>query len=146
MTATESPPGATPHGTGRGRLARSRLALLDYFAHTPGAAPPAPDSSEAPSASGPTFWRSAREAACHYWEGHPARLLLALASPVISRWGQRHPLAFVAGAAGAGALLVLARPWKLISVSSVLLAALKSPHLSSLAMSILTRGGTRTRD
>ena len=46
----------------------------------------------------------------------------------------------------AGALLVLARPWKLISVSSVLLAALKSPHLSSLAMSILTRGGTRTRD
>jgi hypothetical protein len=65
---------------------------------------------------------------------------------VISRWGQRHPLAFVAGAAGAGALLVLAGPWKLISVSSVLLAALKSPHLSSLAMSILTRGGTRTRD
>jgi hypothetical protein len=35
MTATESPPGTTPHGTGRGRLARSRLALLDYFAHTP---------------------------------------------------------------------------------------------------------------
>ena len=122
MTATESPPGATPHGTGRGRLARSRLALLEYFAHTPGAAAPAPESSEAPPASGPTFWRSAREAACHYWEGHPARLLLALASPVISR------------------------PWKLISVSSVLLAALKSPHLSSLAMSILTRGGTRTRD
>jgi len=143
---TEPPPGADRPGTGSERLARSRLALVDYLAHTRGATQPAPESSEAPSARASTLWRHVRDVARRYWEGHPARLLLALASPLLARYGQRHPLALVAGAAGAGALLVLARPWKLISLTGMLVAALKSPHLASLAMSILARGGARTPD
>ena len=120
------------------RLARSRLTLLDYLQQSARDTP----SSEAQAST----WRSARDAARHHWEDHPARLVAGLVGPLLSHWGRRHPLAFLGIAAAIGAALVMARPWKLISVTGVLIAALKSSNLASLAMSVLAARRAPPRD
>ncbi|HSW19993.1 MAG TPA: hypothetical protein VLJ86_22430 [Ramlibacter sp.] len=82
------------------------------------------------------------EAGREYWRNHPARLVAELATPAMSAYAQRHPARFLAFAAGAGALIYLARPWRLISVTGLAIAALRSPQLSSALISAFYgRGG-----
>ncbi len=120
------------------RLARSRLNLLDYLAQS------ARDPSSSQTQASP--WPSARDAARHHWKDHPLRLAAGLVGPLLSDWGRRHPLIFLGIAAGIGATLVIARPWKLMSVTGVLVAALKSSNLASLAMSVLAARRASPRD
>lgn len=128
----------TGPGGGRERLDRTRLAILDYLQRTRHGEPaPGDASTQAPPRARPPRWAGLREAGRRHWEGHPARLVLRLALPVLAHLGRRHPLALVAVAAGAGALLVMARPWKLVSLTGLAVAALKSPRLASLALSAL---------
>jgi hypothetical protein len=75
------------------------------------------------------------QAAQEYWRSHPARLVLELATPAMSSYAQRHPGRFLAYSAGAGALIYLARPWRLISVTGLAVAALRSPQVSSALIS-----------
>lgn len=132
---------------GAQRLARSRLAILAYLQQghapdTPSHGPQDPAASQA--AASP--WRSARETVRRHWQDHPARLATELVTPLLSHWGRRHPLAFLGIAAAIGAALVMARPWKLISVTGVLVAALKSSNLAALALSALATRRTPPRD
>lgn len=129
------------------RLAQSRLAILAYLqqghdpkSHTKGAQDTASSQAQA------SPWRSARDAARRHWEDHPARLAAGLVAPLLSHWGGRHPLAFLGIAAAIGAALVMVRPWKLMSVTGVLVAALKSSNLASLAMSVLAARRAAPRD
>ena len=126
-------------------LAQSRLAILEYLqqaqeTHTMGAQDTASSQADA------TSWRGARDTARRPREDHPARLAIGLIAPLLSHWGRRHPLALLGIAAAIGAALVVARPWKLISVTGVLVAALKSSNLASLAMSALAARRTASRD
>lgn len=105
------------------RLARTRLAILEYLQQGP------PDDG--------ARWRHLREAGRRCWRAHPWRQIVGPAGLLLAYGGRRHPLALVGIAAAAGALLVLARPWQRVSVSGPLLAALKSPPLSSLVMQLL---------
>lgn len=143
-----------PPGPGAGaseRLDRSRLAILEYLqrrAHGDAATDPSRETPQPLGAhDGASPWRGVREAGRRYWAGHPARLLARLASPLLAHWGRRHPAAFLGAAATLGVLLVLARPWRLISLTGLLVAALKSPHLASLLMTALASGraGLRKR-
>lgn len=128
----------TTTSQGGQRLAQSRLAILDYLQRTRhGALPLQPDAPQAYEPSQASPWRGLREAGRRHWEGHPARLVAGLAAPWLGQWGRRHPLAFLTLAAAAGAALVMARPWKLVSVTGLLVAALKSSHLASLLMSLM---------
>ena len=131
------------------RLARTRLAILEYLQQRQqGPASGSDGGGTPPDAPGSgTRWRGLREAVRRHWQGQRAPLLLRLATPLLAHWGRRHPLALLGIAAAAGAMLVLARPWRLVSVTGLLLAALKSPHLASLAMSLLASGrpGLRRR-
>jgi len=141
------PPTGTRRDTVTGeRLAQSRLAILDYLQQSRHGGEPSADEDAAPSPGGTSRWRTLREAGRRYWEGHPARLATGLAAPLLSHWGRRHPVAFLALAAGLGAALVMARPWRLISLTGVLVAVLKSPHLASMAMSLLASSHSRARD
>ena len=121
--------------TGAQDLERSRLAILEYLQQAQGNEPHTKRS-----------WRSARDTARLHWEEHPARLAIGLATPLLSHWGRRHPLAFLGIAATIGAALVMARPWKLMSLTGVLVAALKSSNLASLAMSALAARHAPARD
>ena len=147
MTAQTPPDATSPDRTGAQRLARSRLAILDYLqqGHDHGAYTHDAHDTASPTQDA-TFWRKAREAGRRHWEDHPARLAVDLVAPLLSHWGRRHPLAFVGIAAAVGAALVMARPWKLMSATGVLVAALKSSNLASLAMSALAARRTASRD
>lgn len=79
-----------------------------------------------------------RRAARSYWRHHPARMGLQMATPMLSKYARRHPLTYLGIAAAAGALLMVARPWRLISVTGVLLALAKSPQLTGLIMSAVS--------
>ncbi|AEG94198.1 hypothetical protein [Ramlibacter tataouinensis] len=62
----------------------------------------------------------------NWWQHHPAHTVLELATPVLSRYAARKPAQFLGIAAVAGAAFVFARPWKLISLTGVLVALLRS--------------------
>lgn len=72
-----------------------------------------------------------------YWQHHPARLAIELATPALSAYAQKHPARFLAFSAAAGAGIYLARPWRLISVTGLAVAALRSPQLSGALISAL---------
>lgn len=129
------------------RLVQSRLAILAYLQLGHPSASQTESAQDTASSQAPASpWRSAGEAARRHWEDHPAHLAAGLITPLLSRFGQRHPLAFLGIAAAIGAALVMARPWKLISVTGVLVAALKSSNLASLAMSVLAARRAAPRD
>jgi hypothetical protein len=73
-----------------------------------------------------------------WWRHHPAHMAVELATPTLSRYAGRKPLQFLGIAAAVGAVLVLARPWKLMSATGLLVAVLKSSQLSSLVMSAIS--------
>lgn len=117
------------------RLARTRLAILEYLQQRQhGSARSAGGDSPPPHAQ-------------RHWQRPQAPLLVRLVTPLLAHWGRRHPMALLGIGVAAGVLLVLARPWRLVSVTGLLLAALKSPHLASLAMNLLASGrpGLRRR-
>jgi hypothetical protein len=136
------------------RLARTRLAIIEHVYRKEArkdrfAAAAAGevqrdaeqwDAAQAAAASrGGTFER-VRRAARSYWRHHPARMGLQVAKPVLSRYARQHPAAYVSIAALAGAIFMVARPWRLISVGGVLLALAKSPQFSGVLMSAMSGG------
>jgi len=71
-----------------------------------------------------------------WWARQPLRLVVPLvaqaAQVVLAPTAQRHPVGLVLGAAAVGATLVLARPWRWLSVTA-LLARFLPPLLSEIA-------------
>lgn len=123
-------PGMTPQE----RLAVSRRAILQCMTRSDGGAPlqgHATDGSGA--ASGPQrpgsvgrLWRALRRTAAIWWRSHPAHLAVQVAQPALGLYARTHPLTLLGVAAALGAVVVLARPWRLIPVTGLLVAAFKS--------------------
>ncbi|MDB5881922.1 MAG: hypothetical protein JWP43_1800 [Ramlibacter sp.] len=89
--------------------------------------------------SGPASWFTGlKRAAGGWWQQHPARFALELATPALSDYAGRKPVQFLAIAAAVGAVAVVARPWRLISATGLLMAVLKSSQLSGLVMSAMS--------
>lgn len=87
-------------------------------------------------------WQNIKHAIKVWWQHHPAQLALDLAVPVLGKYAEKKPLQLLGIAAGAGAVIVLIRPWRLVSVTGLALTALKSSKVSALVLSLLT---TRSR-
>jgi Flp pilus assembly protein TadB len=141
--------GPGTHGSAE-RLQRSRLAILEHMArrerrHDPRETPPRAEfagqdfAREAPAQprSGGLFAR-ARHAANVWWRHHPAHMAVEVAGPLVAGYGRRNPAKFLGFAALAGAALVFARPWKLISVTTLVVAVVKAGNLPGLLMSALS--------
>jgi len=79
-----------------------------------------------------------RVAASTWWRHHPAHMGLELATPVLSAYAGRKPLQFLGIAAAVGAVVVVTRSWRLISVTGLLLAIAKSSQLSTVLLSALS--------
>lgn len=73
-----------------------------------------------------------------WWRHHPAHMAVELATPVLSGYARRKPLQFLGIAAAAGAVIVVARPWKLISATGLLMAVLKSSQVTGLVLSAMS--------
>lgn len=134
------------------RLARTRLALIEYVhrkeirkdrkaqagqhEHKEGEQWQAAEAAAA-TAPGGRLSRLKR-AAKVYWRAHPARMGLEFATPMLSAYARRSPGTYLAIAAGLGVVFMIARPWRLISVTGVLVALAKSPQLAGVVMAAMS--------
>ena len=133
---------STTEPTPQQRLAASRKAIVRHMAHEADASGPgdgrrADGSAGAASPSGGT-WGFLKHTLSSWWHHHPASMAAELAQPVVARYAQENPLKLLGIAAAVGAAAVVLRPWRLISVGGLLLAALKSSELSAAVLSMLS--------
>lgn len=133
------------------RLAQTRLAIIAHVQrrehrHDRGADRDEPepgrddrDWGEDGHPAGIGGWfASLKRAAGTWWRHHPAHAGLELATPVLSDYAARKPLQYLGIAALIGAVVVVARPWRLISVTGLLVALVKSSQLSSMVLSAMS--------
>ena len=137
---------------GAERLERSRLAILEHLHRKeqrrhgqrpemdPGVTQAEADARDRDQhRQGAHGWYdNARDTLGGWWRYHPAHMVLELAKPALSSYARRKPLQYLGLAALAGAGLYFMRPWKLISVTGVLVALVKSPQMASLVMQALS--------
>jgi len=103
-----------------------------------------PAWSDDEGGSGVAGWfAGAKRAASSWWRSHPASMGLELATPMLSSFARKKPMQFLAIAAVLGAVTVVARPWRLISVGGVIVALVKSTQLSGVVMSAMSAAGNR---
>lgn len=136
------------------RLTLSRRALveqlqgLDGARHTPVAtgAPRRLRSPRRETALDRIAWGAvAHKVVQRWWRRHPANAAGQLARPLLERYAREQPAKLMAAAAGAGALVVLARPWRLLSVTAVLAAALKTSDVADLVTTLMHKAPSPTR-
>lgn len=88
-------------------------------------------------------WASvARNGVRRWWRRHPANAVGQLARPLIERYAREQPVKLIAAAAGTGALVVLIRPWRLLSVTAVLAAVLKTSDVADLVTTLMHKNPT----
>lgn len=76
-------------------------------------------------------------AARMWWHRHPASAVLELASPLLKDYARASPFKLIGLSVVAGAGFVAVKPWRMISASTLLLAAVKSSGLSNTLMTML---------
>ena len=91
-------------------------------------------------------WELLKHAVQTWWYHHPANVALDLAQPVIKKYAGDHPVQLLAVAAAVGALTVLAKPWRLISLGGLLLSTVKSANVSSILLSMLSSSTANNLD
>lgn len=85
-------------------------------------------------------WASvARNVVQRWWRRHPANAAGQLARPLIERYAREQPVKLIAAAAGTGALVVLIRPWRLLSITAVLAAVLKTSDVADLVTTMMQK-------
>ena len=92
------------------------------------------------------LWRTVRRTASTWWQSHPAHLALDVVHPMIEKYAQANPLKLIGVAATVGAVVVIAKPWRLISVTGLVVAAFRSTQMSSLIASVLSSPPARSQD
>lgn len=134
------------------RLATSRKALVRQMAHADGrAGHDLPDGSEqsgqATAGIGLNARRSTWQVLTHavmaWWQHHPVQVAVDIGRPFLNNYAKDKPVQLLGIAAGIGALAVLVRPWRLISVTGLAVAAFKSANLSNTLLSLLPRAMSR---
>lgn len=143
------------------KLARSRQAIVAHIArrerrhdpHEQSARPPGSpldgveydtyDNGAEPLPPGDGWLGHLRYAMGTWWRHHPAHMAVELVSPMMRGYARRKPVQLLAISVGLGAALTLARPWKLISVTTLLIALLKSSHLPGLLMAAMSASDFR---
>ena len=73
-----------------------------------------------------------------WWRYHPAHAALDLARPLFDRYAARRPIQLICIALAVGAAAALIRPWRLVSVGGLLLAAVKSASTPGVLLSMLS--------
>lgn len=130
------------------KLARSRLAIIEYLEgrshrsepRTGGLSSPedAFENVEADRQERTGWLGGVSAAARSWWRHHPAQLVVEMATPALQSYMRRRPFQVLAVSAGVGALLVVTRPWRLISLTTLVVAIVKSSQLSGVVMSALS--------
>lgn len=130
-------PNEQPGLSAQERLAISRRALVNQLQGAP-----VTGKAERPRSSlldGVAWAPMARGMARHWWQRHPLHAAGQLARPVLERYARQEPLKLVAVAAAAGALVVLARPWRLLTASGVAATLFKTSDVAGVVSALMQR-------
>lgn len=127
------------------RLAISRRALVQHLRGDP--TPEAPRAEALPGVprkrSKPglfdrfTWMPMVRSVAERWWRRHPANAVGQLARPVLDRCARDQPGKLLAVAAASGALIVLVRPWRLLSAGALVAALMKSSDIADMVTTLM---------
>ena len=119
------------------REARESDDELEYATHDiPGA--PAHEASPQPGRG--SLWRSvAHGVVQRWWRRHPAHAAGQLARPLLEHYARTEPAQLMAVGAATGAVLVLARPWRLLSLTAVLAAVLKTSDVADIVNTLMQK-------
>jgi hypothetical protein len=130
------------------RLARSRLAIVEQIHRRERRHDPRDESTQAfagepsyrepPPPRGSGWLARIQHAVRMWWRYHPAQMGLEIATPVLQAYARQKPGQLLAVSAGIGAGIMCLRPWRLISLTTIVVAILKSSQLSSLVLSALS--------
>ena len=130
-------PAEQPRMNAQERLAISRHALVSQLQGGHEAAPEGHRRSSL--LEGIEWMPMARAVAQHWWQRHPVHAAGQLALPVLQRYANQEPLKLVAAAAAIGAVVVLARPWRLLSTSLVLATLFKTSDVAGVVTTLMQR-------
>ena len=134
------------------KLAASRQAIIDMVRRKQRNSAHPPGTQELHEADGTRGYRDDENPQGHrdgwtgrlgyatraWWRHHPAHMAVEMVTPVLADYAHRRPGRLLGISAAVGAALVLARPWKLISATGLLVAILKSSQISTLVMSAMS--------
>lgn len=132
------------------RLAVSRRALVQHLrgesaptvdSSQPGGSPVASSGAQGRS-SRMTWFPMVRSVAERWWRRHPANAVGHLARPLLDRYAREQPAKLMAVAAGTGALMVLIKPWRLLSAGAVVAALMKSSDIADMVTTLMHRKDT----
>ncbi len=110
------------------------------------AARPAGPPADQPRLGKRGWWKRLERAAGMWWRQHPAHAGLELAQPVLSAYAAQKPVQFLGVAAAAGAVFVVARGWRLVSIAGVLAALIKSSQSSGFVLAALAAAHVENED
>ncbi|RYX90868.1 MAG: hypothetical protein EOO28_27775 [Comamonadaceae bacterium] len=88
---------------------------------------------------GTSKWQLIKHTLRLWWRHHPAHIAVEVGKPMLRRFAEDKPVKLLAIAAGVGAASVILKPWRVIPVTGLLLATLKSSQVTGLALSLLSR-------
>lgn len=133
-----------PSSSPQERLAASRAALLaELSGHAPAPQSRPPTDGEPPPSQA-TGWYAAvpwlplgRRVAERWWRRHPANAVLQLARPALERRARDQPAQLMLAAAATGAVLVVVRPWRLLSATALLALVLKTSDVADVVTTLM---------
>jgi hypothetical protein len=108
---------------------------------------PRPHRSSGKAGAHPYSWSAvAGNVVRRWWRRHPANAAGQLALPVLERYAREEPAKLVAAAAATGALVVLVKPWRLLSITAVLAAVLKTSDVADLVTTLMKKTTNPRKD
>ena len=91
-------------------------------------------------------WLSvAQSFGARWWRRHPANAMVQLAQPLLQRYARKQPGKLIAIAAGTGAVIMLIKPWRLLSVTALVAAVLKTSDVADMVTTLM-HGQLAARD
>ncbi|WP_143684563.1 hypothetical protein [Variovorax sp. KK3] len=73
-----------------------------------------------------------RSAVGRWWKRHPLSGAVELMHPLLEGYAHRHPAKLIAYGAGAGALLWVLKPWRLLSTATFVALLFRASNVSAL--------------
>lgn len=81
--------------------------------------------------------RVGRSVVGRWWRRHPVSSVAQLTRPYLEKYARKHPAKLVAYGAGTGALFYFIKPWRLLSVATVVSVVLKSSDISGIVSELM---------
>ena len=88
-------------------------------------------------------WEVIAQAAMAWWQHHPVQIAIDIGRPFLFNYARDKPMQLLGISAGIGAAAILVKPWRLVSVTGIVVAVFRSTKLSSTLLSLLPRTAQR---